>query len=673
MGRFCRVLGRAALALVAVGIVVVGVPAVLDGPRDAKGSDPGPEPGVGDPAAVAASYARWRAEREGSDAGRTFSIGLHSAKGMSTEPSDAYGAATIDVAAGSVEVEVTGIAGDAGFEVWLLDNLPGPGQRSVLPEPGDGLIRLGALGRRPGGDGAVRLTAHPGPEALAAFEVDAVLVARAGEDPTASRVLVGLPTLFQRLDAEAWRKAAAPRAEDALGAGLFPDGGSRSLLARALGPAPAYADGGGGGGGGIADLVAQGEDLFVNGVFEGNGRTCATCHPLANNFTIDPAFIATLPKRDPLFVAELQPALAENFENPKLMRQFGLILENVDGADDLENKFVMRGVPHTLALPTSIKSPAAAGVVPVQRTGWSGDGAPGTGTLREFATGAVFQHFTKTLDREAGIDFVPPTDEELDAMEAFQLSLGRQEELDLSTIHPTSVAAAHGMELFNDPTKGKCRNCHLNAGATPSFGMPGVNRNFNTAVELLPGQPADLTGEPNPPDGGLGTTPMGDHGFGDMTFNTPVLVEAADTPPFFHNNSIMTIEGAVDFYNSTAFNDANPNNKISLEPTEVEAIAALLRILNALENIRLADGLASRAKHASFERAKRSLSLAIEELKDAIGVLVGGSLNLDAVQHLEKAIGLALAARLVPGKVARNALIDKALARMGEAASLIAD
>ena len=30
---------------------------------------------------------------------------------------------------------------------------------------------------------------------------------------------------------------------------------------------------------------------------------------------------------DPLFVAELNPELKENFEKPKLMRQFGLILE----------------------------------------------------------------------------------------------------------------------------------------------------------------------------------------------------------------------------------------------------------------------------------------------------------------------------------------------------------
>lgn len=148
---------------------------------------------------------------------------------------------------------------------------------------------------------------------------------------------------------------------------------------------------------------------FFNETFAGNGRTCGTCHPAENNLTIDPAFIARLPKNDPLFVAEFTPALSKNFENPRLMREFGLILENLDGFDDLDNKFVMRGVPHTLGLRISVNSPQGP------RTGWSGDGAPGDGSLRSFAVGAVIQHFTKSLNRVPGVDFHLPTDAELDA------------------------------------------------------------------------------------------------------------------------------------------------------------------------------------------------------------------------------------------------------------------
>lgn len=156
-----------------------------------------------------------------------------------------------------------------------------------------------------------------------------------------------------------------------------------------------------------AALIEKGRYLFFNETFNGNGRTCGTCHRAENNLTIDPAFIATLPDDDPLFVAEFIPALRENFENPRLMREFGLIVENLDGFGDLANRFTMRGVPHTLALPTSIASREGP------RTGWSGDGSPGDGSLRSFAIGAVIQHFTKTLNRVPGVDFRLPTDESL--------------------------------------------------------------------------------------------------------------------------------------------------------------------------------------------------------------------------------------------------------------------
>src|SRR3990172_2098191 len=271
------------------------------------------------------------------------------------------------------------------------------------------------------------------------------------------------------------------------------------------------------------DLVKRGEVLFFDGTFDGNGRTCGTCHPRENNFTLDPEFIATLPNDDPLFVAETNTDLAKNFENPRLMRKLGLILENLDGFSDLENVFVMRGIPHTLALRTSVASGAGP------RTGWSGDGAPGDGSLRSFATGAGIQHFTKTTNRVAGVDFRLPTDEELDALEAFQLSLGRQEDLSLPIALEGEVAA-RGQEIFLDRTLAKCSFCHFNAGANGDpavFGPQAGNLSFDTGVEVLPDQPADLTGELVPPDDGFGRP-------GNGQFNTPALVEAADTGPFFH-------------------------------------------------------------------------------------------------------------------------------------------
>jgi mono/diheme cytochrome c family protein len=380
-----------------------------------------------------------------------------------------------------------------------------------------------------------------------------------------------------------------------------------------------------------AELIEKGRQIFFNETFAGNGRTCGTCHPAENNLTIDPAFIATLPKDNPLFVAEFNPALKANFENPRLMREFGLILENLDGFDDLANKFTMRGVPHTLGLRTSVASSDGP------RTGWSGDGAPGDGSLRSFATGAVIQHFTKTLRRIPGVDFRLPTAEELNALEAFQLSLGRQNELVLP-LQLRGTVAKQGQDLFLSPTAGKCFRCHGNAGAnvpTPIGGRSG-NLNFNTGVENLPDQPPDLTGELVPPDDGFGTP-------GDGTFNTPSLVESADTGPFFHNNAIETIEGAVAFFNGASFNNSPSGRAVGgiiLDGTQVVEIAAFLRVLNALENIRQSIALlepVAQRKSSTEENIRRSIGQAAQETLDSIRVLSGGGLHPQAVQHLEEA------------------------------------
>jgi cytochrome c553 len=398
--------------------------------------------------------------------------------------------------------------------------------------------------------------------------------------------------------------------------------------------------------------IERGRQIFFNETFNGNGRTCGTCHREEANFSIDPAFIATLPPNDPLFVAEFVPALREHFENPRLMREFGLILENLDGFDDLANKFVMRGVPHTLALRTSIASPQGP------RTGWSGDGAPGDGSLRAFAVGAVIQHFTKTLNRVAGVDFRLPTDDELDALEVFQLSLGRQEDLTLP-LPLKGTAARRGQAIFLDNSLGKCNLCHVNAGATANFGGGNIgNANFNTGVEDLPDQPARLTGEKVPRDDGLGTP-------GDGTFNTPPLVEAAESGPFFHNNAIETVEGAVAFYNGATFNNspsgralaaADPNGRgIVLDGTQVVAVAAFLRVLNALENIRASRAnLEAAVGLGSFDTTARAtlVNRALIDISDAIQVLNGGGLHGDAVVLLRKASAA--------GKKARDSLFGAA-------------
>jgi cytochrome c peroxidase len=186
----------------------------------------------------------------------------------------------------------------------------------------------------------------------------------------------------------------------------------------------------------------------------------------------------------------------------------------------------------------------------------------------------VIQHFTKSLNRQEGVDFRLPPDAELDALEAFQLSLGRQAEVNLAALGFTDSFVTAGKALFgNAPSRNgtrSCAACHNNAGANNAV---GVNRNFATGAMFLTNAPGCLLGFVGPGDGGFGVQQQTERTRvklcgedaptvgpkatvlfqGDLTMNTPSLIEAADTPPFFHNNTAATIEDAVAFYTSDTF------------------------------------------------------------------------------------------------------------------------
>jgi hypothetical protein len=392
-----------------------------------------------------------------------------------------------------------------------------------------------------------------------------------------------------------------------------------------------------------------GADLFFREAFGGNGRTCATCHPANHNFTIDPALIATLPANDPLFIAEQGGALS-GLERPQLMRQFGLILENLDGLDAPTTKFVMRSVPHTFGMAVSIvapQSPTPDGTTlpPLERTGWGGDGAPGMGQLRDFQTGAVTQHYTKSLSRVSGTDFVLPTSDELDAIRAFVGTIGRTNDIELSTVALTDSAAETGRVTF---IGSRCNGCHHNAGANVAAGF---NRNFDTGIEHVRVAALDAQGIPR--DAGFGVAAHDEDGdgildsFGNGTFNTPPLIEAADTGPFFHTNAFQTIEDAIGFYTTQTFaqSPAGGGTPALLTPTDVSNIGRFLRVLNASMNVQLALArvnalvtIIPSEKNHNRDLQQTLASLAMAEVSDALAVLNGVSdLNTAAQAQLQDA------------------------------------
>lgn len=366
--------------------------------------------------------------------------------------------------------------------------------------------------------------------------------------------------------------------------------------------------------------VCAGARLFFDETFGGNGRTCGSCHPAANNFTVDAPFVAQLhatQPQNPLFVFENPAFPLSGLEETFIFGPSALIKENVD--DDFQDplRFVGRAVNHTFSLNTSITRDPADGTsaAVVERTGWGGDGAPGTGTLREFIDGAIKQHYPRTLQRQSGVDFRLSTATEKDQLVAFQKALGRTADINLNNVTLTDAGAAAGRVEFMDPLQGRCNECHVNGGANAR--ASGLNRNFDSGVTEAPNTSSQLAiGFMF--DGGFGgkNSPVFTHttvtgqpdAFGDGTFSPPPLIEAADTGPFFHNHNFGAngsatpdptgqIEQAVIFYATSLFTNSPaakaldtqfgaPINIVSGD--QINEIARFLRVLNVSFNVQLA-------------------------------------------------------------------------------------
>ena len=434
-----------------------------DAPKEGQGS-------LDDPRL--ASFARWPALYQEMDIDRNFPVTLSYNRGLSQTSSSAKGKAVINFQEGVVEVSVQGLPAlpaTAVYEKLLVDNQPGPDNSVAIDRgpDGDDIINLGELQLQ--GEEA-SLVRQMDPARLRDFEVDMVAVTRRGPEMDEEFVIGGVTSLFYKMGRK--NSVAAEQRRD------LPDNPALALLSslwRKLTPAStASASGPAAQSQAILALIDQGETLFFDETFDGNGRTCGTCHRADQNFAIDPAFIAMLPSTDLLFVAELVPALAK-LEDPALMRgPRGLILENIDGF----------GQPPVFRAPPPTVNMAFTGPY-----GLSGEFA----TISDFDIGAVAQHFTKNtggdpdnITRVAGSDFRTPTQAELDAFEAFQLStfIPRRADFELNKFLTTN-AQQSGRDLFFGSAK--CSQCHGGTVLSDADqGLGGGNQSFNTGVVNLP-------------------------------------------------------------------------------------------------------------------------------------------------------------------------------------------
>jgi hypothetical protein len=197
------------------------------------------------------------------------------------------------------------------FDLYFVKNKEGSG-KTVRPESTDDIRKVGSFSAStnsedPPGRRVLDVTLS---EANIKFDFDLIVVTRGGSSPTSSRIAVGARTLMEKRLFRSRFGQTAPSATADCAAGDTSVRCQLSSEVESLDP-----------------LVRRGAQLFFKEKFNGNGRTCGTCHRAENNLTIDPAFISTLPANDALFVAETNPALAE-LEDSTLLRQQGLIREN---------------------------------------------------------------------------------------------------------------------------------------------------------------------------------------------------------------------------------------------------------------------------------------------------------------------------------------------------------
>jgi len=386
-------------------------------------------------------------------------------------------------------------------------------------------------------------------------------------------------------------------------------------------------------------LIDEGRRVFMEETFEGNGRTCGTCHIPAEAYNIFPSSLEKLSKK------ELELVFASNvpgFENTDLIRSHALFnisggppplcpgdepscFDDEDGhsgpifrasmgiqALDLtthmnEAAVLPRPQQNGTILPpifrgTPLLPPECSEGVELElpQLGWSGDGSPGTpkllpdddtcqthhgffdedadGSFRAFATGAIAQHFPRSVERTVGLDFRRGTPEELDALEAFQRWLGRRplteeenaiqetenaSEFEILLLEFADSRVALGRDHYATNDGATCNRCHDNGGAL-SFDN-GRNDNNLTKVALASEDIGlAVLGYPLPKDEGVTVTAFsgGDTGVMTGAFNSQSIIEAAEKKAWFHNHKVVNdFEEAIAHYGSDDFLTGPPSNR----------------------------------------------------------------------------------------------------------------
>jgi len=300
-----------------------------------------------------------------------------------------------------------------------------------------------------------------------------------------------------------------------------------------------------------AAAVLRGAHLFLREDFDGNGRTCVTCHSLSTG-TLTPADVQARyrrNRRDPLFVAlDSDDGSGASYE---LLRRHATVNvtvplpPNVRLADDPTARTVTlrRGIPSTLDMPALDPFIMLDGRAP---------------TLQEQARGAIEDHAQATR---------APTARELDDVAAFERyalfsspALQRYARGGPAPGLPRGRTAAEKRgRTFFEGSLSLCGSCHsgpLLDGNTG--GEPDPSFRFSTILV------SEFNKLNNPvrdyvftlEDGSEVVVSSADPGVALTTgdpqtvgmFKMTSLRNIRNTPPYFHDNSAATLAEVMDLY-----------------------------------------------------------------------------------------------------------------------------
>ncbi len=278
--------------------------------------------------------------------------------------------------------------------------------------------------------------------------------------------------------------------------------------------------------------VEKGRNLFHHATFQGNGRTCSTCHKEEEGFSLSSETIEDLDTLDPLFVFKLNPALSFLEDAKELEEKGGLIKTRPQGFD---GPSVFRAVPALINLDQTAPY------------GWTGD----FDSLEEIIVHSVADHLPNAFNRNAdptkgAIAFRTPTEAEIDLLKQFLQSLKIDASLELMMASGAFKGKDHelirqGRDIFMG--NGNCFQCHSGPSLSdvhPSLIERGVvaepgNGFFNTGAAFGFSTEDFDPDEPQHPDQ-------------DVKFNVPSLVAVGLKKSFFHNNIAKSLESAAHFY-----------------------------------------------------------------------------------------------------------------------------